>query len=244
MDINPGSEQRNQRTRWLRIVEIGALLAGTALLGYYTVVRVQGSLASSAAIEEFERSIASKAAEPEPASGLPSQLPVDTTLWSEGRIEEYERDAGADLGLPLAILRIPSVGIEVPIFEGTDEAALNRGAGRIEGTAFPGSDGNVGLASHRDGFFRPLEDISLGDAVVIQDLEETTEYIVDDLRIVKPTDVWVLDATENPTVTLVTCYPFYFVGSAPQRFIVRAVLSEYVEERRAVDGVDLVREKN
>ena len=130
---------------------------------------------------------------------------------------------------PLALLRIPRLEIDVPVFEGTDDLVLNRGVGRIEGTAFPGEAGNIGIAGHRDGFFRPLKDIVVGDTIVLDSTSETTTFLVEELHIVDPSDVWVLEATDTPSVTLVTCYPFYFIGSAPQRFIVRASTSAVAE---------------
>ena len=108
------------------------------------------------------------------------------------------------------------------MFAGTDEWALTRGAGWIEGTAEPGASGNVGIASHRDGFFRPLKDVGVGDIVILEMKRGSMTYGIESIQIVEPTDVWVLDPTEEPSITLVTCYPFYFVGSAPQRYIIRA----------------------
>jgi sortase A len=112
--------------------------------------------------------------------------------------------------------------LEVPVLEGTDEPALDRGAGHIEDTALPGTDGNSGIAGHRDGFFRVLKDVTAGDTVELETLSGVQIYRVDRTWIVTPQDVSVLDPTPSPALTLVTCYPFYFVGAAPQRFIVRA----------------------
>jgi sortase A len=110
----------------------------------------------------------------------------------------------------------------VPVFIGTGDLVLNRGVGQIEGTAPPGEVGNIGIAGHRDGFFRPLKDIAIGDELVLETTSESITFLVEELHIVDPADVWVLEPTDSPAVTLVTCYPFYFIGSAPQRFIVRA----------------------
>jgi sortase A len=113
--------------------------------------------------------------------------------------------------------------IEAPVLEGTDDWTLNRGVGHIADTAAPGAPGNIGIAGHRDGFFRALKDIAVGDVIELDTLHETIPYRVERVWIVEPDDVSVLDPTTTPAVTLVTCYPFYFVGSAPQRYIVRAV---------------------
>ena len=96
---------------------------------------------------------------------------------------------------------------------------------RIEGTAIPGAEGNAGIAGHRDGFFRGLKDIGPGDVIELDTLKGNESYRVERVWIVDPEDVSVLDPTSTRALTLVTCYPFYYVGSAPQRFIVRAVLA-------------------
>jgi sortase A len=124
------------------------------------------------------------------------------------------------------VLRIPRLGIEVALLDGTDEWTLNRAVGVIEETARPGSAGNIGLAGHRDGFFRALKDIQADDVLEIETISRIDRYRVERFWIVGPDDVSVLDPTPSPAVTLVTCYPFYFVGSAPQRFIVRAVRTD------------------
>jgi sortase A len=149
-------------------------------------------------------------------------------LWDGQRILAYEKTLGVKMTPPLAVLRVPTVGIEAPVLEGTSDAAMNRGAGHIDGSALPGEGGNVGIAGHRDGFFRALKDVKVGEMV---ELERQTgsgmkrdEYRVERISVVEPTDVSVLAATNDAMLTLVTCYPFYFVGSAPQRFVVQAKL--------------------
>ena len=127
----------------------------------------------------------------------------------------------------LAILRIPGIALEVPVGYGTDEWVLLRGAGLVEGTGLPGSNGNVAIAAHRDTYFRALKDLALGDRIELAMLDRTQTYVVTGLSVVEPTDVHVLADTGEPVLTLVTCYPFYFVGHAPQRFIVRAVAAEF-----------------
>ena len=110
----------------------------------------------------------------------------------------------------------------VPVFEGISDLNLNRGAGRIEGTARFGEAGNVGIAAHRDGFFRVLKDVRVGDTLLLERLAATDTYRIVSITIVDPSEVSVLAPTATQSVTLVTCYPFYYVGSAPRRFIVRA----------------------
>lgn len=153
------------------------------------------------------------------AGGMP-----DMSDWSEQRISDYATvtaSAAAD-GVPEGIVRIPSISMQVPVFAGTDEENLTRGAGRIEGTPALGGPGNTGIAAHRDGYFRALKDVKVGASIFVETLSGEREYRITDLLIVEPSDIHVLGPTENDAITLVTCYPFYFVGSAPQRYIVRA----------------------
>ncbi len=127
----------------------------------------------------------------------------------------------------LAILRIPGIALEVPVNYGTDEWVLLRGAGLVEGSGLPGSNGNVAIAAHRDTHFRGLKDLAVGDRIELAMLDRTQTYVISNLSVVEPTDVHVLADTGEPVLTLVTCYPFYFVGNAPQRFIVRAVAEDF-----------------
>ncbi|MCL4783007.1 MAG: class D sortase [Bryobacterales bacterium] len=128
-------------------------------------------------------------------------------------------------GEPLGMLSIESVQIEAPVFAGDGKATLSLAAGWIKGTALPGSRGNAGIAAHRDTLFRPLRNIKRGDAVVYRSLAGSYTYRVVWTKIVRPSDVSVLDNTVIPSLTLVSCYPFYYVGPAPYRFIVRAEAS-------------------
>ncbi len=117
---------------------------------------------------------------------------------------------------------IPNVGISAIVLEGSDEHSLRLGVGHIPGTALPGSSGNVSLAAHRDTFFRPLRKIKRNDEIHLVTYNNTYNYRVDWIRVVPPDDVNVLKPSKESTLTLITCYPFYFVGSAPERFVVRA----------------------
>ncbi len=119
-------------------------------------------------------------------------------------------------------IEIPRLGLRAVILEGTSTRCLRRAVGHIEGTSLPGEGGNTGLAGHRDTFFRALRNIKDGDKIVLDTLEGTFQYVVESMRIVKPQRVEVLGATAAPALTLVTCYPFNYIGSAPKRFIVRA----------------------
>lgn len=131
----------------------------------------------------------------------------------------------ADLNgsLPIALLRIPGIGLEVPVFGDISERNLSRGAGWIPGTALPNDGGNMAIAAHRDRYFRGLKDVAVGDLLELESLSGPRNYRVESLTIVEPEDLWPLHPAELATVTLVTCYPFYFIGSAPKRYIVQAV---------------------
>ncbi|MEE4190113.1 MAG: class D sortase [Halieaceae bacterium] len=143
----------------------------------------------------------------------------DQSLWSPSRIAAWEASAPQPV---LAVLEMPSLGLEVPVFEGD----MEHGPAWIAGTARPGEVGNAGISGHRDGYFRVLKDAAVGDRLQLRTAAGLKHYVVDDIRIVDPLDVEVLDPTDDPIVTLVTCYPFYYVGSAPQRYIVRARLEQ------------------
>ncbi|HSS49534.1 MAG TPA: class D sortase [Thermoanaerobaculia bacterium] len=120
-------------------------------------------------------------------------------------------------------IAIPRLDVSTIVLEGVDSATLRRGAGHIPETALPGDRGNVGIAAHRDSFFRALKDVRKNDIVRLETLEGTYRYRVDWTRIVTPEETEVLADTADAELTLVTCYPFYYVGSAPNRFIVRAI---------------------
>jgi sortase A len=139
-----------------------------------------------------------------------------------------ERSAAAIDGL-IGRLESPRLGLSAVVIEGTDEATLRRAAGHIQGTSVPGQPGNIGIAAHRDTFFRPLRNVRLNDIVMLTTLRGEFDYRVVSTRVVSPEEVSVLNPSEHEILTLVSCYPFYFVGPAPNRFIVRA---ERVTQRK------------
>jgi sortase A len=119
-------------------------------------------------------------------------------------------------------LEIPRLDFAVMVLEGDDTATLARGVGHIPGTALPWEAGNTVMAGHRDTFFRPLEQLRRGDAIRLTTAKGTFSYRVTSTQVVAPSDVSVLAPTPGPSLTLVTCYPFEYVGFAPQRFIIHA----------------------
>jgi sortase A len=220
------TSSRKKPASWLRFVQYSAAIVGALLVGTWVVAWVHGNVLSRRDVARFDAARAAAAVKVVPLAPAeePRVKPVDTSLWSDGRVEGYQESLDHDFGMPMAVLRIPSIDVVVPVLPGTDDLTLNRGAGWIEGTARPGSQGNIGIAGHRDGFFRGFKDLQVGSEIVVETLTGSQRYVVDALTIVDPSDVSVLAPTEDSSLTLVTCYPFYFVGSAPQRFIVHATL--------------------
>ncbi len=207
------TQSRRRRSAWIRRAETACLGVGFLLLAAWAVGQTHAAVGRWSAVNAFRVAQAKVIAEPA----------ADTTLWAAGRIDAYNSSLAAEIRPPEGLLRIASIGLTVPIFDGTAELNLNRGVGRIEGTAALGQRGNLGIAGHRDGFFRGLKDVEIGDAIEVRTLDETFTYRIADITIVEPTDVGVLDDTSESILTLVTCYPFYFIGHAPQRYIVQAV---------------------
>ena len=204
----------------LKLLQHGCVFSGLALLSFFFVAQLDALLGASRGLAEFS---AARASTKDLAAAQVEE--PDLSLWADGRIEAYKESLAIPAGSPTGVLRIPKLSLEVPIFDGTDELVLNRGVGRIEGTAMPGKPGNLGIAGHRDGFFRVLKDIEPGDLISVEHLDGQVEYRVTETFIVDPDETWVLQDSGGEMVTLVTCYPFYFVGHAPQRFIVRGVVA-------------------
>lgn len=127
-------------------------------------------------------------------------------------------------GAWVARLEAPTVHMTATVLEGSDDGTLAKAAGHIEDTALPGERGNVGIAGHRDTIFRPVRNLHIGDPLVVTTSNRVLRYLISSTQIVNPDDVYVLDPTPRPALTLVTCYPFTFIGHAPKRYIVRADL--------------------
>jgi sortase A len=146
-----------------------------------------------------------------------SPAPVKESLMSVEPI-----DVAGMQRTPLGRIEIRTIGLAAMILEGTDARTLRRAVGHIPGTSLPGQRGNVAITGHRDTFFRPLRNIRKDDEITLTTLNGSYRYWVDSIKVVEPGDTKVLDNSDNAILTLVTCYPFYLVGPAPKRFIVRA----------------------
>ena len=192
--------------RWIR----RALFASAALLLGYCAFSVgdawlfQWRESRHLALLLKNHAAASGAAPRESSSSAPLLAPAIAADGLIGRIE------------------IPRLLLSAVVVEGVDKTTLRRAVGHIPGTALPGQPGNVGLAGHRDSFFRPLKDVRLKDEIQLSTLRGNFTYEVVSQTVVAPTDVGVLAPTRENVLTMVTCYPFYYVGPAPKRFVVTA----------------------
>jgi sortase A len=181
--------------RWTKVF---FFVWGFSLLGYCGYLLINSWLFQKAEIHRFEHLLA----EQRGATVLKKSVVREGGLL--GRIE------------------IPRLGVSVMVIEGSNAADLSQAAGHIAGTALPGEPGNVGISAHRDTFFRPLRNIRQNDIITVTTLAGKYQYRVVSTQVVSPYNLTVLASNSQQILTLVTCYPFYFVGSAPNRFIVRA----------------------
>lgn len=189
------------------------MLIGLSAAGYYSIAVWSAKVHQTTEAREFKRALQSK-----PAGGAEAlaRQPSVTPAPERSTSGKYAR------GAAIGSLIIPRLGLSAMVVEGVDDRDLRLGAGHIPGTSLPGQRGNVGIAGHRDTFFRPLRGIRQDDAITLTTLGGVFEYRVVHTEIVNPDDVWVLYPGSSETLTLVTCYPFTYVGPGPQRFIIRA----------------------
>lgn len=169
-------------------------------------------LGASFAVLAFEKVVATKAQQDQPPVVTASRNLTD-------RFTDLQRDRTA----PIALLTVSRLDLQVPVFRELNQGSLSRGAAIVTGSPLPGESGNISVAAHRDSFFRPLKDIRIGDVVVLRSTQTSREYRVVEIFITDPLDLSVLESIEQQTLlTLITCYPFHYIGFAPDRFIVRA----------------------
>jgi sortase A len=217
---------------WLR-AERTAWASAAIALTIWGAANIAGKAGASQDLERFEAIRDGRV--PQPAL-LPETQPPDLSQWEQTRIRAWRTAMTQTAPRPLGILRVPKIRLEVAVLPGTSDFVLNRAVGHIEGTVLPGADGNAGIAGHRDGFFRGLKDIRTGDAIELETIEGRQTYHVARTWVVRPEEVSVLAPTPVRALTLVTCYPFYFIGDAPQRFIVRATESAVAQTGGAPSG--------
>lgn len=207
--LRPAWSRLRTRVRSARLVILERVLLAIAVvsLGYFGFVSVEARLYQAYENRELDAILATvSSGEVNSAAAVPGR-PAPAPGSVIGRVE------------------IPRLRVSAIVRAGSDARTLQLAVGHIPGTAYPGDPGNVGLAGHRDTFFRRLADIRPDDEIRVVTPEGTFVYRVERTDVVQPEDVWVLDPTETPVLTLVTCYPFTYVGSAPERFIVRAGLT-------------------
>jgi sortase A len=214
---------------WLRQVERWLLIVGVLLLVFFVAARMRWTVLSIAALQRCETRAHLAGA------GLHALVPgstPDLSLWSKKRVREYEESVAADFSPAIGVLRIPKINVDPSFLEGIDDLSSIRGVGYLTGTAKLGEDGNVSIGGHRDGFFRGLKDVVVGDNIGLITLTQTETYIIDRFTIGERTEVSVLQRRLRSSLTLVTCYPFHFIGSARQRYIVQAFIAGFAPASR------------
>src|SRR3984885_6004040 len=159
------------------------LTSGLSLLAIYGAVRLEGYLSSRAALQSFS---AVESSAPSASRSLEEDNGSQETNfagWNDKRIAAYKEMFSSQFGAPMAVLQIPKIHLTVPLLDGTDDLTLNHAVGHIAGTSWPGEQGNIGIAGHRDGFFRGLEEVSVGDEINLRTWDRTDEYVVNEIRI-------------------------------------------------------------
>jgi sortase A len=190
--------------RWTTWVQRGLAITGVVLLGYCLAVFLEARFYQARIARDFERQL--RREKPPQSLARPPAAPISPP------------DAGGILGR----LEIPRLGLSVMVVEGAGAKELKRAAGHIPGTALPGQTGNIGIAGHRDTFFRPLRGVRRNDTISLITIQKINHYRVESTEVVAPEDVQVLNPVGHDVLTLVTCFPFNYVGPAPKRFIVHA----------------------
>lgn len=212
-DLDLGaSASAHPRVLVLRWLENALLVVGILSLGWYAGIRMSTIVQQARDNRALERLVAEREAARARAGPSVTATPdVD---------EEAAPPAPRSV---IGRLEVPRLGIMAIVREGTEPGTLRHAVGHISETSLPGTNGNAALAGHRDTFFRKLKEVRPGDHVVVTMPNRTVTYVVRDSRVVAPTETSVLNHSPEPTLTLVTCYPFNYVGAAPDRFVVRAV---------------------
>jgi sortase A len=194
---------------------------GILALGYVSFALLDARLYQAAQSRQFRQELnglKTSAGDENRAHPSPFLLPLATRVTADIPGIAGREDS------PLGRIEISAIGLTAMILEGTDARTLRRAVGHIRGTPLPGQLGNVAITGHRDTFFRPLRHIRKDDEITLTTLNGSYRYLVDSTQVVEPENLEVLADSDDAVLTLVTCYPFYFVGPAPRRFVVRANL--------------------
>jgi sortase A len=202
----------------LKAAHRAAFLAGAALVAWASYVAVESAYTQWAGSRELarERRELQETAAP----------PTGARLAASG-----VRAPGPARGAVLGSFAMPRLGLSLVLLEGTDARTLDRSIGRVADTARVGEAGNIGIAGHRNTHFRKLEWVRRGDEIVLTSRNVEYRYRVEWVQLYGPGDLQVLDPSHGPAVTLITCFPFEYVGSAPRRFIVRALPDDATRAR-------------
>ncbi len=210
------SRPAKRRVGLLTLLERALLVVALVSFGWYGMSRAESTLSQlhgGRALEEL------------PMRDR-THVPDPTTEIDEGRTDKSAEQIEVPYGSVFGRLEIPRLALSVIIREGDDARTLNLAAGHLPDTPWPGRPGNSAIAAHRDTFFRKLRHIERQDDILVTTPTDEYRYVVVSTRVVNPDEVWVLRSSDQSVLTLITCYPFSYVGNAPQRFIVRAVLAE------------------
>jgi len=220
--LEPPARTRTKRVRFVDLFRWAFLFIGLVACGFSAYIYLDARVYQ--AYEDWSFDKAAQGQTPTVGEFLKDEAGQRAAETEKPNVERTPTETpSVSREKPLvARIAIPRLNVRAIVREGVDERTLRRAVGHVPGTAKPGDEGNVGLAGHRDSFFRPLHDVRRDDRIVVETLDATYEYVVDSIKIVGPDDVSVLAPTKDPTLTLVTCYPFHYVGNAPRRFIVRA----------------------
>ena len=214
------------RSTLFRIVRYALFLVGVCMLFVFAAAYIHRFVSLRADRARFIAKQEQTSVDQSSEESLVSSIGEKSALPRPPGLSTVNSQSGESSLEPLGVLKISRVRLEVPILKGTDELTLNRGVGWISGTSLPGEEGNLGIAGHRDSFFRRLQEIQVGDAIEVLTVEAKHVYKVNGMRVVSPSEIDVLRPREKSSVTLVTCYPFSFIGPAPSRYIVEASLKQ------------------
>jgi len=194
--------------RIVRVLQVLVLAVAIDALGYYAYIKIDAIRFEIRSARQFAEELRHRATPAVPGPSAPSPAPTPAPALHDGQT--------------LGKIQIPRLGLSAMVVEGDSAADLRRAAGHIPGTSLPWQAGNVGVAAHRDTYFRSLRLIRPNDVITLTTLEGVYRYRVVSTQVVTPDDVAVLASTGRDALTLVTCFPFYYVGAAPRRFIVHA----------------------